>query len=351
MASQSSAVFFAECPLAARIPKAKKTGNLAIDQDAELARQAFVDTVNGMWIHDDLCVKVSQYFRSAVVAKEQALLRSQTGCFTEVSIVRKLDSTFMIRFIVTHSKLTAATLAKAKIADGDAVLHTFCFMTNMGPGTKVPEACIEVMVMWQVAVKLWENAGRRFESLRAEEYLDQNGRVSWPRIGSYELKFCSDDFRVQKIRHRPSGDEVEVDNATYVTNAHKLKNNWNDQTACAKLKNTLCFVDCFVDPNAWVKKNKTLSGKSKLLIDLAQEIVRVAAAEQAERDRKAEEDKARFGLFTKFSLITQSHLKAIINHTPFKQQDHNTSYNARRNPAPHFPQIHQTLPTQFYIRR
>lgn len=121
---------------AARIPAAKKTGNQALGEEADLRRTMLQDII-------DECLANLQH----IMRLHGALLKRQRannvdhgeGCFSTISTLGRLPQEFAISYLTSHSDMRAGEVVEAVRNDSDAIAQLLAFDQQLSAGLRLNE--------------------------------------------------------------------------------------------------------------------------------------------------------------------------------------------------------------------
>eukprot|EP00972_Heterocapsa_arctica_P111765 16427964-Heterocapsa_arctica.AAC.1 len=127
--------------LAKKIPAPRKTGNTSVDYEKGMERQALIDVISWLERYPEQGMSTISFIKDRVNQSIKLQGIDTTSSFGEVSNLSRIDETWIVSFISSHSDLTVDTLAKCKQKDPEVIKQIICFALHASPMCKVPLEC------------------------------------------------------------------------------------------------------------------------------------------------------------------------------------------------------------------
>lgn len=212
---------------AARVahPQAQKTGNFAEETEAETQYEQFKDIVNHCSRDASHIGPLHGVLMKRLKSQSAA---DQNDCFATVTTLSKLDSEFVLSYIVKKSDLTMEDCIKMLKFDGDSAGNLLMLDQQIPGTTRLPKDMIVTSVTENTLERRSAEAGDRLAHIKAKGALMDSGRLDWTEIGCYSLEFR--DRRLAYLKHR-SGTRVAIPQDINIAQDWKLMDNWGDFVA------------------------------------------------------------------------------------------------------------------------
>ena len=221
----------APCPLAGRIPKAKSTGNLSKDYEAQQERTAYIDVINGLWWYPSLRQTTWQYLQDKISQHVEAQNSVGTNMFDCATHLSKLEEAWLVAFIVQSSQFKTEELGSLKNADSDAIKQLAIYLLNCQWTLKLPNECKGKEICYFILAVRVQACGDRLRNISVEGNLTEQGLLHWGNIGVFGFKFK--DGLATHIVHRPTKKEVPIPTEVHITSSFEINYNWSDSNALA----------------------------------------------------------------------------------------------------------------------
>lgn len=235
--------------LAAKIPKATRTGDLDKDNEAELQCAAYIRLVDGLWKALEHCMAVQQFFENRI-SKENVPTGSGEVLFETVTTLRALSEVWCAAWLCKAGKMEQKLVENFKDYDHDVVRQLMVFSLAANLALRLPEACRDQEVTTFVFNDRYERVGQRMEALKLTgAYDSRTYAIDWLRVGVYELRFGEDESKgyVTHVVHKPTKAIVALPSHVHIAPMYDLVDNFSDWTARAELKPNKYFLhDSFV---------------------------------------------------------------------------------------------------------
>ena len=270
-ADSSGSGLMSEVPvtkLMSKISPRKRTGNITVDYERGMERQAFIDCISWLEKYPEHGIATLSFIKTRVKEGLKLQGTDSTTSFNEVTTLAKIDETWMVSFLCSQSGLKEVTLAKCKQQDPDVIKHLFCFALHASPMCKVPPECVNKQVMNLACASRAHEVGERLkgldEKMREQKVISEDGVINWGQLGSYSLEFDTSKDRATKVLHRPTSVTAGVLDSMHISGDFELQSNWSDVAAvCIKGPAKFKMQD-FFDKGTGPHLLKPMVGKSEV---------------------------------------------------------------------------------------
>lgn len=219
-----------QCPLADKLPKLKKSGNIALDHKMSLERQNFKDCLDLLWSNMALCGDCASYLRQMVLQRQEESIIGDDG-FDQVSVFGRLDETFLAQWVSDRLKVSMGIVGLAKVKEPQFVRQAAQALLNIGQSSKAPELCKQRAVMMASLKRRYDDAGERADLFQngSKKIVAADGTVNWLH-GVYSVTF-GEDGAATEVEHRPTRCVIPVPDDIQFNTSFAIVNDWDDSAA------------------------------------------------------------------------------------------------------------------------
>ena len=217
------------CPLAAKVPKLKVTGNSMKDIQQETERDALVSCINILWKYPHIRTGCVGYLQRAVEDMDQAALGAEYFD-KDVTTIAKLEEQWCVDFICARTGWSQSELGTAKVLDPSIVVCVMEFLLAANRTLRLSAACKRKIVCMKALDDRCAVVNARARLLKAEPLIIQ-GQINW-HIFVYEPEFHGGSDIATHLKHRPTGVVVDLPNDVEIDKDFCLEQNHHDLFAC-----------------------------------------------------------------------------------------------------------------------
>lgn len=261
------------CALADKVPKQRPTGNLAVDNRAQMDRQHLIDCINMLWYYPQIRSDAATFLRAQIeLCKAKEV--SGPDSFDDLSVFSRIEETWLASFLARELGVEVRALGKAKLQNDRITRELAQALTNIGPAAQVPELCRSKPVMAKTLSERIRRAGDRARVFKAAGGLiTASGEVSWLN-GVYGLVFDNKGL-LTHILHRPSQVKVQFQGEVAVDATWCLLCNYDDMGARIEKGKTVYRMKDQFEKKTGPHADLPWTGKAPKFADLAGEMDKV----------------------------------------------------------------------------
>ena len=234
-----------ESPLAKRVPGVgRRTGNLAIDLQAQHQRDAYIDVVHGFWHYPDIRIAVRDFMVDLIADKKK---RETQGADTlaSASMLGSIDELERVSLVAKHSSLSVKKLGELKTADPKSLSHLVMYVLNSSTSVALPQELSNrkaLALAWDNRVK---ECGDRLKNISDDMVGGNDNIINWAKLGVYQFEFV--DGKAARVIHRPTNAIARVNADLNITETFEIHFNWADLNAVV-VKGAAKFKCCDMSP-------------------------------------------------------------------------------------------------------
>jgi len=201
------------------------------EEDMGMLRDAFVDLINKLWRKPQYIQKAVHWLDSKVKADA---LRGDEDNFTSVSVLGKLDESWICAWLVANSGISLGGLETVCRKDPDTYKHLLIFALKCSLTVKMPLCCKVKSVCSSSLKRRHEDCGNRLQAVTDELLVEPTNKcANWGAIGIYEPRFVKGNPNCMEMLHRPTKHVAQVPPYVVITKEFTIKCNWDDLEAYA----------------------------------------------------------------------------------------------------------------------
>lgn len=251
------------CPLARRIPHAKRGKTTAESNENEVKRRSLVKIVDFLSKHEEYAPTLWDMISSGIVRlpgdeKPQQHFDEAPKCLSKVC------KAFKAQWLISHSggKITPATIALHESSDEDSVNDIMCMFLQMTGTETLGSDCIDKQILGEALTARYRDLGGEEISAWADRAVRGSSPVDWSVAGAFVLRWGENGV-LSEIVHRRSGVVALVPEDLNIGRAYKLENPAFEGKATLKYGELrkFCLVDFFPKSTANGPHSKALDKK------------------------------------------------------------------------------------------
>jgi hypothetical protein len=263
--------------------------------ETEARHAMLTDMVSGcLREQDHINPLYNEYQKRVRLAREQSSVsiaapedRFGKPLSTLASFAKDYDEWLAI-YIIGKSDVSIDELVLAKTDDDLFMQQVMTYATQMTPPLHLPMNLTIKSVMIRVLDKLIAANGNRLT--RFKHKIGVNGTVDWKTGGCFAVSFHATTKVLVKVKHLPTGKEVDVEDS-HITSKWVLEYNWSDFQAVLVLKPMPAVkLAAFFGKGLGPHRSKPLSTRSKEWIGLVDETYKEYSADVANLKNSASAD-------------------------------------------------------------
>lgn len=236
--------------LASKIPKIKRTGDLRVDTQKTIERDAFVRIVDKLskypkYILPMHGIMMSQDFNAETMATAAPTKSEWTGNY---GCLGKIPKEWICQWLLHRSEklgasLTAAHLAKIEEDSPENIKMLFSLETQTLPHQNFPSTCHDAYIATKTFNERASQVGNRLAKFMSAGGIRDDGSLDFSKGGCYKLQFEGD--RCSTIVHI-SGTKATLPAHVVITKDFVLYDNHLDHLAKAELlPSTYTLIELF----------------------------------------------------------------------------------------------------------
>ena len=209
---------------AAKLPKARRTGDDAVDQAKVEQHKAMMKMIALMQDHPQLVHNQVASMQAAIEALKQPRVLSQGDWHDTYTTIKQLPKYFCAIMLISRVGLGKMLVDRIDFADSEhGVRSCFQFVAALDPNDHLPKELRNKRDTDMVLGQRIEEVGRA-ASFRAA--VSDTGVVDWAKLGCYRVLWEAEGGT--QIEHQPTKSVKFMLSSYNFTREWRLENNWND---------------------------------------------------------------------------------------------------------------------------
>jgi hypothetical protein len=264
--------------LAARVPKVRLTGDLAVDTRRSIERDAFVRIVDKLTKYPQYIMHLHGIMLSQDLTTDSPSQVAPLGKLDwsgNYSCLGKIPKTWVAQYLMhraTHLgvQLTQQQINAMEEDSVDNLRMLFSFETQTTPAMAFPSACHDKYIATKTFSERAAQVGDRLSSFLVSGGIKSSGALDFSHGGCYSLEF--DAGRCTHVLHI-TGAKVEAPAHVFITSSFSLVDNHSDQLARVELSPSKYYLMDFFKGAEFLqrvikdKKGETLKKLAKAIAD------------------------------------------------------------------------------------
>ena len=117
-----------------RIPAVNKGKNDDEDEELNMQRAAFMNTINMLWRNKDMCTRNATWLAGRLEQKSKQ--HNDSASFSKISTLKNLDDTFLANWVAKRIHVSISKLQACCSKDPDALVQIIVYLQQCSPGPR-----------------------------------------------------------------------------------------------------------------------------------------------------------------------------------------------------------------------